>query len=252
MLMSVKEMRGHLFVARDGEIGKVNDLYFDDDQWTVRYLVDKTGFLGRQVLIAPVAITEINNDQEMIRVNLTREQIEDSPPLDREKPLSRDLETKIIEHYRWPAYLGGADALSEAGYTQSAAPHPLSWSVKRTIARDPDYEGPNLHSSVNVIGYKIATNNGDLGAVEDLLVDDKTWEIRYLLIETQKAMNSKKLLIDPEWIDWISWKQKRVSVSMDREKIKGCPKFDMSLPIPREYEKMLYEHYECKAYWDRQ
>jgi len=100
MLMSVKEMRGHLFVARDGEIGKVNDLYFDDDQWTVRYLVDKTGFLGRQVLIAPVAITEINNDQEMIRVNLTREQIEDSPPLDREKPLSRDLETKIIEHYR--------------------------------------------------------------------------------------------------------------------------------------------------------
>ena len=187
MLVSLKDLKGFSIQARDGEIGKVNDFYFDDQAWTVRYLVDRAGFwlFGRQVLISPASIREINSDQMIFFVELTRDQ-----------------------------------------------------------------DGPGLKSSENVLGYHISTNNGDLGFVDDFIVSSKTWEIRYMVIDARKGLNGKKILIAPEWIDWISWKKQRVSVSMDKEKIQGCPDFDLSIPIGREYEELLYDHYECKKYWD--
>lgn len=252
MLISLKDLKGYSIQAKDGEIGKVNDFYFDDQAWTVRYLVDKAGFwlFGRQVLISPASVREINSDQMIFAVALTRDQVEKSPKLDKGKLLTKDAEQSLINYYQWPTYLGGSDSLTEAGYTQPHAPYPLSLRNKREIAQDADKTEPGLQSSENVLGYHISTNNGDLGFVDDFIVSSTTWEIRYLVIDAKKGLNGKKILIAPEWIDWISWKQRRVSVSMDKEKIQGCPNFDLSMPIGREYEELLYNHYECKKYWD--
>ena len=253
MLISLKDLKGYSIQAKDGEIGKVEDFYFDGQDWIVRYLIDKTGFwlFGRQVLISPVSIMEINSDQMMIVVSLTRDQVEKSPSLEQGKPLTRDAEKRLANYYQWPSYLGGS-ALAEAGYVQPQTPYPLNFKFDRGIAQDQEQTGPSLHSNGDVLSYSIATNNGDLGYVEDFIVDSKNWAIRYMLIEAKKGLNGKKILIAPEWIDWISWKKQRVSVSMDREKIQGCPNFDLSLPVQREYEELLYDHYECKKYWDRQ
>jgi uncharacterized protein YrrD len=252
MLVSLKDLKGYSIQAKDDEIGKVNDFYFDDQTWTVRYLVDKAGvwLFGRQVLISPASVREINSDQMIFLVALTREQVEKSPKLDKEKMLSKDAEKSLINYYQWPSYLGGSDSLAEAGYTQTQAPYPLSLRGDRDIVQDAEQEMPGLKSSEDVLGYHISTNNGDLGFVDDLIVSSKTWEIRYMVIDAKKGLNGKKILIAPEWIDWISWKQRRVSVSMDKEKIQGCPNFDLSLPIGRDYEELLYDHYECKKYWD--
>lgn len=251
MLVSLKDLKGFSIQAKDGEIGTVNDFYFDDRNWTVRYLVDKTGFwlFGRQVLISPAAVREINTDQMIFQVNLSREQVEKSPKIDNEKLLTQDVEKKLLSYYRWPSWPGGSNTLNDTGFSQTNMPYPLSF-INRDIVQDPEQREAGLKSSESVLGYHISTNNGDLGSVDDLIVSGKTWEIRYLLIDARKGQKSKKVLIAPEWIDWISWKKQRVSVSMDREKIQGCPNFDLTMPIAREYEELLYNHYECKKYWD--
>ncbi|MDW7658392.1 MAG: PRC-barrel domain-containing protein [Bacillota bacterium] len=264
MLVSLKELKGLTIQAKDGEIGKVNDVYFDDRAWVVRYLIDKTGFwlFGQQVLISPASVLAIDMEKHQIRVDLTRDQVANSPKVDQEKPLSHDAENELIQYYHWPTYLGiggmgvggvgigGTDTAQSAAYGQTQVPFPITLSEPRKIVHDEESDGPNIISTDHVLKYPVSTSDGDLGFVSDLIVDLETWEIRYLVIEIDEE-KEKKVLIDPEWIDWISWKKRRISVSIKREKIKACPRFDLSLPIQREYENLLYEHYECKKYWER-
>lgn len=259
MLVSLKEFKGLTIQAKDGEIGKVNDVYFDDRAWVVRYLIDKTGFwlFGQQVLISPASVRIIDMEKQQIQVDLTRDQVANSPKVDKEKPLTRDAENNLIQYYHWPTYLGiggagsgGTNTTQSAAYGQTQAPFPMTLRDPREIAHDKESDGPNIISTDDVLKYPVSTSDGDLGFVSDFIVDLKSWEIRYLVIEIDEG-KEKKVLIDPEWIDWISWEKRRISVSMQREKIKACPSFDLSLPIQREYEELLYDHYECKKYWER-
>jgi hypothetical protein len=98
MLIKAKAVKGYKLQSLDGEIGKVKEFYFDDRHWTIRYLVADTGnwLTGRQVLISPYALTAVNNKAQNIAVDLTRQQIEDSPSLDSDKPVSRQFETPTM------------------------------------------------------------------------------------------------------------------------------------------------------------
>ncbi len=252
MLISLKDLKGYSIQAKDGQVGKANDFYFDEQTWTVRYLVDKTGIwlFGRQILLSPVAIAKVDPATKTLSFNLKQAEITNSPQVGQETLLSKDMEKSLIDYYRWPTYLGGPDSLTEAGYTQTQGPYPLRIRDIRKIVQAGDQEKPALRSSELVLGYAVASNDAVFGQIADFFVDTDSWEIRYILINTGRAATDKKVLIDPEWIDWISWKQARVSVSMDREKIQGCPSFDLAMPINREYEELLYNHYECKKYWD--
>jgi sporulation protein YlmC with PRC-barrel domain len=238
--------------AKDGEIGKVNDVYFDDDAWIVRYLIDKTGFwlFGQQVLISPASVQTIDMEKQQIRVDLTRDQVASNPKVDKEKPLTRDAE-KYLD--TGDLVVGNVGA-GGTGTMQSESDAVLFDRdlIERTrkIVQDEETDGPNIISTDDVLRYQISTSDGDLGVVSDFILDVNSWEIRYLVIEIDEDQE-KKVLIDPEWIDWISWRKRRISVSMKREKIKACPNFDLSLPLQREYEDLLYDHYECKKYWER-
>ena len=249
MLISLKELKGLTIQAKDGEIGKINDVYFDDRAWVVRYLIDKTGFwlFGQEVLISPASVQTLDMEKHQMRVDLTRDQVANSPKIDKEKPLTRDADNML-----------GADDIGVGGVGISGTDtmqgdvylYPMPLGGPREIVHDKESDGPNMISTGDVLKYPISTSDGDLGFVSDFIVDSKSWEIRYLVIETDQD-KGKKVLIDPEWIDWISWKKRRISVSMEREKIKACPSFDLSLPIQREYEDLLYDHYECKKYRER-
>jgi sporulation protein YlmC with PRC-barrel domain len=236
MLMSLEELAGFSMRAKDGEIGKVNDFYFDEKEWTVRYLVDKTGFWlsRRQVIISPACIDKIDLENKQIITFLTRDQVEHSPRIDLGKPLARDDEEKIINYYRWPDYT----SLTK------------DWMQWRDMEADRQATGPNLHSSQTVKGYHIMTAEGELGFVENLIVDDKSWTIRYLVIDAVYGLDGKKILVAPDWIDAISWSERYMAVKIEKEKMRACPNFDLSIPIRREYEELLYEHYECKKYWE--
>ena len=109
MLSIAKTLKGYQLHGLDGEIGRVKEFYFDDLHWTVRYLVAETGnwLTGRQVLISPYALGAVIQGEQDIAVELTKKQIEGSPSLDSDKPVSRQFEDAYYQYYGWPMYWGG-------------------------------------------------------------------------------------------------------------------------------------------------
>ena len=110
MLSKVKTLNGYSIQNTNAEtIGKVKDIYFDDRHWTVRYLVANTGkwLTGRKVLLSPYALVAVNTDHENIVADLTKKQIEDSPSLDSDKPVSKQFESDYYGYYGWPNYWYG-------------------------------------------------------------------------------------------------------------------------------------------------
>jgi hypothetical protein len=228
----------------NGEIGRVKDFYFDDRHWTVRYLVAETGnwLTGRQVLISPYALVAIISGEEHITVELTKKQIEDSPSLDSDKPVSRQFEEAYYGYYGWPMYWGG----------------PYNWGAYPYIVRDrrnwnPTHNGkswdPHLRSTHDVRGHHIQAADGEIGHVEDFLIDDETWAIRYLIVDTRNWWPGTKVLVSPQWIERVSWNESKVFVNLSRQAISESPEYKMECPLTRDYESGLYLHYDRLGYW---
>jgi sporulation protein YlmC with PRC-barrel domain len=246
MLNKVKILKGYSIQSPDGAtIGTVKDFYFDDRQWTVRYLVAHTGnwLSGRQVLVSPYALVSINHDQQDIVTDLTKKQIEKSPALDSHKPVSRQFEDDYYGYYGWPDYWSG----------------PYTWGANPYIERDRNKWGQfipgakawdrHLRSTHAVSGYHIAALDGDVGHVEDFLVDDETWTIRYLIISTANWWPGKKVLVSPLWIERVSWPESKVFINLSRQTIKESPEYTDESLVTRDYEIGLHGHYNRKGYW---
>jgi uncharacterized protein YrrD len=245
MLIKAKALKGYKLDSKDGEIGKVKEFYFDDKHWAIRYLVADTGnwFTGHQVLISPYALVAVNKEAELISIDLTKKQIEDSPSLDSDKPVSRQFEMDYYGYYGYPMYWGG----------------PFMWGAYPYIVHDREKWGastqdkkawdPHLRSTNNVSGYNIQSNDGEIGHVADFVIDDETWAIRYLIIDTTNWFGGKKVLISPKWIDQISWNDSKVFVKLSREAIKQSPDYNEESLLTRNYETELHRHYNRQGYW---
>jgi uncharacterized protein YrrD len=245
MLRKVKTMTGYTLDSLDGEIGKVKEFYFDDQHWTIRYLVADAGnwLTGRQVLISPYALAAVNKEGQQIAINLTKKQIEDSPSLNSDKPVSRQFEEAYYGHFGWPMYWGG----------------PYMWGAYPYLERDPvtDTEStkeekawdPNLRSSHDVIGHHVQALDGEIGHVEDFIIDDETWAIRYLIVDTENWWPGKKVLVSPRWIDRVSWDESKVFISLPCATIKQSPEYSEESLLTRDYEAGLHRHYSRRGYW---
>ncbi|MFA6504801.1 MAG: PRC-barrel domain-containing protein [Treponemataceae bacterium] len=245
MLYKAKTLEGYTLDSFDGEIGKVKDFYFDDKHWTIRYLIADTGnwISGRQVLISPHALGPASIKEQHIVVDLTKKQIEESPPLESDKPVSKQFEEAYYEYYNWPAYWSGTflwGAYPNISHTPAQA---------KKIAQIERTWDPNLRSIRSVTGHVIEATNGTIGRVDDFLVDDETWVIRYLIVDTQEWWLGKKVLVSPRWIDKISWEESKVVVSLSLEAIRQSPEYIEGEPVTREYETGLYQHYDQDGYW---
>jgi sporulation protein YlmC with PRC-barrel domain len=245
MLNKAKTLKGYKLVSRDGEIGAVKEFYFDDHHWTIRYLVADTGnwLLGRQVLISPYALVAMNKEEQHITVDLTKKQIEDSPSLNSDKPVSRQFEETYYGYYGWPMYWGG----------------PYMWGSYPYIVRDREkWRESNqggkawdhhLRSTDEVSGYHIQAADGEIGHVEDFIIDDETWAIRYLIIDTRNWWPGKMVLISPKWIERVKWIESKVFVNLPRVTIKQSPEYTEESLITRDYETRLHRHYNRQGYW---
>jgi sporulation protein YlmC with PRC-barrel domain len=246
MLNKVDILSGYKLQSLDGEIGSVEEFYFDDKHWTIRYLVANTGswLTGRQVLISPYALTAVNKEEQYIAVNLTKQQIEDSPALNSDKPVSLQFEESYNNYYGWPMYWSG----------------PCTWGNYPLIMRDPKMWSesskaekswnPHLRSTSAVSGYNIQASDGEIGHVEDFIIDDETWAIRYLVIDTQNWWpGGKDVLISPQWIERVSWDLSKVFVNLSCKIIKGAPEYTAEALLNRDYETKLYNHYNRQGYW---
>ena len=245
MLIKAKALKGHRLHSLDGDIGKVDEFYFDDRHWTIRYLVADTGnwLTGTQVLISPYALVVVETDEQKIAVNLTRKQIEDSPSLASDKPVSRQFEADYYAYYGWPVYWGG----------------PYMWGYYPLIVRDPtgcresshphkEWD-PHLRSTHEVSGYHIQAEDGEIGHIEDFVIDDETWAIRYLIVDTRNWWPGKKVLVSPQWIEDVSWSDSKVFINLSHEAIKQSPEYTDASLLTRDYETGLHKHYNRNGYW---
>jgi hypothetical protein len=250
MLNRTNTLTGYRLDSLDGEIGKVKEFYFDDRYWTIRYLVADTGnwLMGRQVLISPHPLLVVNKEEESIGVALTKKQIEDSPSLDTDKPVSRQFEQAYYGYYGWPIYWGGPYMWGTSPYF---AEHYMvgdrnEW--KKTMQHEKKWDH-HLRSTHHVTGHHVEAIDGEIGHVEDFLVDDKTWAIRYLIVDTRNWWPGKKILLSPQWIESVSWGEAKVHVNLSREAVKQSPEYtETSLPT-WDYETQLHRHYDRQGYW---
>jgi len=245
MLNKAKTLKGYKLDSLDGEIGKVKEFYFDDQHWAIRYLVADTEnwLTDRQVLISPYALGAVIKEKQHIAIYLTKKQIEDSPSLDSDKPVSRQFEEAYYGYYEWPVYWDG----------------PYMWGTHPYIVRDrgkwrestqaEKAWDPHLRSTHDVSGDHIQAADGEIGHVEDFIIDDETWAIRYLIIDTRNWWLGKKVLVSPQWIERISWSESKVFVNLARETIKQSPEYTEESLLTRDYETRLHRHYNRQGYW---
>jgi PRC-barrel domain len=250
MLRSLKAVQGYKVVATDGEIGKVHDFHFHDDTWIIRYLVVDTGHWlpGRKVLVPPRALCQPNWAGLKFPVALTREQVEKSPDIDTERPVSRQQEADLHSHFGWPAYwMDPGIGPWPAVRPMVPIPAPAEPSDATTEAK----ADPHLRSVRAVRGYPIHASDGEMGRVEDFIAEDTLWVIRYLVVDTHHWLpGGKQVLISPQWLREISHGQRNVQVSLTQEEIRNCPEFHPGALVNRQYEERLYDYYGRPGYWE--
>jgi PRC-barrel domain protein len=249
MLKTITHLKGFAIRAADGNLGTAEDLYFDDESWTVRYLtVDTGGWLGgRRVLISPYSITGMNWEAREVAVSLTKKQVADSPDIDTHQPVSRQHEAAYLGYYGYPMYWGGPYQWGPEYYPivtpAIVTPEEVTNRAKKEL------KDSHLRSTRAVSGYDIQAIDGDIGHVSGFVLDDRTWSIRYIEVATRNWFPGKKVLFSPAWIQRVSWISSKVYVALPRATIQSGPEYLDSIPITRDFENKLYSHYGLPPYW---
>lgn len=233
--------------ASDGLIGTVSDMLFDDRHWMVRWLVVDTGdwLSGRKVILPPSALGHPDPASGTFPVKLTRQQVEDSPAIGPDEHVSPDHEAGAVEHYGlspyWSAgYLAGYHA------QWASTPFPVSGSAE-TARRIDDAENdrfnPSLRSFALLHGYHVESRDGDLGHVEDFLVDDTNWNIRFLVLDTRNWWAGKKVLVSPKSVLSIDWQARMLTLDVARQAVKDSPAYDPAAVLDIDFDRRVDRHY---------
>ncbi len=251
MLANSSHLKGFVIQATDGELGTVEHFYFDDESWAIRYLVvDAGGWLdGREVLISPISIVSADWQAKRIDVALTKKQVEHSPNIDTQRPVSRQHESEYMGYYGYPYYWGGPNMWGPEYYPSDLAVPSIASERARADSFGGKYEDSHLRSSEAVKGYYIEAADGEIGHVDGFVIDDRAWAIRYIEVATRNWWPGKKVLVSPSWIKRVSWTESKVYVGLTREAIQSGPPYNESTPIDRSYETQLYLHYGLPPYW---
>ena len=261
MLRSMTDLEGYAIGAINGTIGHVEDFYFDDEAWVIRYLVVDTGawLLSRRVLISPVAIGQPNWADKLLPVAITTEQVKNSPDIDTQKPVSRHQESQYLEYYGYPYYWLGDAVWGQGAYPNMALPGVASATGNRQVqaehvltdaeARLTQNDDPHLRSCKEVMDFHIHATDGDIGHVQGMLIDDENWRVRYLVVATSNWWFGHQVLIAPQWIHDVSWPDAKVSVNLTRQAVQDAPPYEPAAQLDRAREAGIYKHYGRAGYW---
>ena len=210
MLLSVNRLLGFTLEARDGRIGKVDDFYFDDCVWRVRYLVAGTGgWLSRkEVLISPAALECPRLDEKSFPVKLTKDQVRDSPETDTDKPVSRQMEEAMSLYYGWPSYW------SMEPFALAAVPGMAATAPAEAVGAPAG--NPHLRSVRESVGYEIRASDheAEVGEVADFVVDDDDWTVRYLVARASAEEGAREFVLNPWWTREIDWAQRNAALRL--------------------------------------
>lgn len=238
MIHSVNSLSGFSIRATDGEIGSVNDVYFDDQQWVARYLVIETGgfFSRRKLLVSPYAVVRIDWIERHIDVSLTREQVKSSPDIDTDRPVSRQQEMTFLAYYGFPLYWGGPLLWGERAYPAvSMAAASREDAAARELREREQQErataDEHLRSAREVIGYTAQAIDGAIGHIDDFLLDEQSWAIDYAVVDTRDFWPGKHSVLPREWIERVEWAERKVYLTSKRAAVKEGPDYDAAAPM---------------------
>lgn len=235
--------------ATDGELGTVDEFYFDDETWGIRYLVVKTGgwLDGRKVLISPISVVRVDWQTKSLHVALTKKQVENSPEISTHQPVSRQHEADLSAYYGYNYYWGGPCLWGPAYY-----PADLAIQTGASTEAKEESADSHLRSSTAVSGYHVEAKDGEIGHVDGFVIDDKFWNVRYIEIATRNWLPGKRVLVSPAWIERVSWLESKIYAGLSGETIQDAPEYFVSRPLTREYENRLYFHYGRPPYWEHE
>ena len=255
MLHAVNDLLGFTMGATDSEIGEITDVYFDDEHWTLRYMVVATGrwLRGRKVLISPMSVRGISWDDSVIDLAISQQQIRDSPGIDTDKPVSRQHEIAFYNHYGYPNYWEGSNPWGLGTYplpwvgASAEAGLSLAQSVDDVVRRrrsDCEHSSGDCHlrSSNEVIGYEAMATDGPVGTIGGFLFDDSDWAIHHAVVATGKWLYGRQVLLAPASIVGVSWFEHEVYVNVTREAIEASPEYDPALSATSEQDAAPDHH----------
>jgi len=238
MLRNLKDMEHLSIAAIDGIVGRVRDFYFDDDAWVLRYFIVETHDQSpqRRVLISPIAAGRPDWIHKVLPVSITQKQVGASPNIDIDKPVSRQQEVGYLGYFGYGAYWGGGGLWGAGMY-----PDILQGGLQPTGTHVND--DPHLRSVNAVMRYYVHAEDGDIGHIDGFLVDERSWAIRYLIINTSNWWLGHPVIIAPEWIDHVDWAESTVYIDLSRQAIKDSPRYDPAVPLDSDREAVLRAHY---------
>ena len=241
MLRNINDLQGFRITAKDEDIGTVKDFYFDDETWTVRYLIVKTGpWFSREVLISPASVTDHSWQAGTFSVNITKEQVRNSPDIDTDKPVSRQQEAELAKYYPWQSYWGAAFYPGGVWGIIEPAPFIDPRLLRQIDEKEIRHENRHLRSSKEVTGYHIQAENGNIGHVTNFVFDDQTWQIAYLMVDTHNWIGGKKTLIAVKHVQHVEWENSKVVVDLTIEGIKTSEAVDKWKYAIPEYDQAEY------------
>lgn len=233
-------INGNTLRAVDGEIGSVWDLFFEDAAWEIKYLVADTGnwLPGRKVLLSPSVLKKTDWKTGDLPVDLTREQIKNSPDIDTNKPVSLQMQEKLVAYYGW-------SSLQFYPYWPATGAYvpPPTLNPAIPLSTEPPSGEPLLRSCLEILQYSIEGRDGEIGSVDDIIINTVDWKISLIVVETGGWLTGRKILFSPSEIRKISWSDKSLLVHLFREQVQGSPEYVTDNPIDEEFEKRLQEHH---------
>lgn len=284
MLFGVNKLKGYNLHAKDGQMGKLEEVYFDDGCWWIRYLVINVGsWLNRkQVLLIPDVVEGIDAESNEIAVSLMKKEVEGSPDALVITPVSREREIALHRHYDWTPYWH-VDPVASAGYGRvpETIVRPYS-GVKANVdvandatafadarvqdrasgvdaeANTREAEGKvfvaelhpsgRLQSSKDVSGYHVQAPDGEIGHVDDFLVDPTLQVIQYLVIDTRDWLPGKKVVVPPRFVSQLQSDGSKIHLGLSKDQIQQAPEFEgeKGAVVSDEMEVHLLEYYRHK------
>lgn len=246
MLLSLKQLLNFSLYGTDGPLGRVDDFYFEDSTWAVRYIVAKTGtwITHDYALVSPLSIVkDFDLHNQSIELDLDKQIIKQAPPADLIKPISEQFERKFFKFYKKRPYWEGEGLWADSDQLSDIR-------GKISFEADPNQKrNSNLRSTKEVLNYEIQSNDGNIGYINDFILDDSNWKIRYLVVDTHKWLPEKLVTIPPNWCQTIDWLNRKVVFDASKKEIKGAPSFNPNQPINRSYETKVYDYFCRPVYW---
>jgi hypothetical protein len=235
MLWNTATMKGYAVSASDGYLGAVSDLLFDDASWEMRWLVVSTRdwFPSHQVLLPVSALGYPDPGRQQFIVTLTRQQIQDSPRADWDPPVSR--QTEVGRQNLDGHDLCWANSCADTGTITAQClllNHAVAGpSAGRGVEPLPKPNDPHLRSIEDIIGHRVHAVDGLIGHVDDFLIEDRDWRIRYIKVDTRNWGPDCRVLLSPRLIRKLDWQTRLVHLDVDRQTIEHGPQGNAAATI---------------------